>query len=209
MVNLFSDNLQKLSESNHPVEVGALFTLIEEYFLADLIGSEQLEGILKVAEEKYDVTMNVEVTDAVLSVKMSIISLFTTVMLFMLDKNENKESFTIFGNILLYVFKDYFTDIEDTETGTLGSFRSMSVTLINRFVIMDVSIIFGLIQDNSIDFNQFFEAYVYYTQFCNSKPTGHLMTLAACQVFPEVNDQNTIKNNLNMLFYFILKKIDT
>jgi len=207
MKNLFTNYFNLLKDSTHPNEVSHFFSLIEEYILAELIEPDAYGGIIQLAEDKYFVTLQAEPSEAVYSVKCSIVSLITTILIIFLNKEVATKELEVFKNMILYLLKDLFSDYEDPDMVSLSIFRGMMITFFNRFIIVNANIIFGLLKENGLSFREFIKYYTGNMKVVSSKSALRLCAIAILTTLPSLNDMDAIQNSINDFLIVAIKKV--
>jgi len=87
MKNIFETYSPQILLQNKPYELGILLNIIEEYMLIELLDSSSYMNILKIAEEKYELTLKADQPFPELyDLKNACLSLTTTLLLIILGK---------------------------------------------------------------------------------------------------------------------------
>lgn len=139
---------------NDPDELGKFINLIEEYILAELIVPDDYLNIIKIMEQKYELTIKVSVpTEGIFNLKSALLSLMSTLLLIVIQQNAT-ENITIFNKMLVFLLRDLVNDFYDAEFKSLKAFKVSMNTLINRFIILNLNGFFEVLNSNQLFFSR-------------------------------------------------------
>ena len=123
---------------SNPDELSKFINIIEEYILAELVSPDHYMNIVTIMEEKYEMALKVSVpTESVFNLKSALLSLMATLLLIVLRQN-NFEPLKIFHKMLAYLLNDMMNDFMDSEFKSIKAFKVSMLTLMNRFIIVDL-----------------------------------------------------------------------
>ena len=131
-----------------PDELSKFINIIEEYILADVISYEDYINIVKIMEDKYELVIKVLVpTEGVFNLKSALLSLMSTLLLKILNRNASIEVKT-FEKMLTFLLRELVNDFFDSEFKSIRPFKVSMLTLINRFIILSRDEFIDLLNSN-------------------------------------------------------------
>ena len=148
MKTLFGRYSTVFVNMNNPDELSKFVNIIEEYILAELISTDDYLSILKIMEEKYELALKIEDLDeSICNLKSAILSLMSTLLLIILKQN-SAENLKIFEKMLILMLKDLLSPIPEYDFKSLKASKASLITLINRFLIVNLSGVFQILNGN-------------------------------------------------------------
>lgn len=134
---MFGRYSESLLGMNNPDELSKFINIIEEYILAELISPDDYLSIIKIMEDKTEITFKVSVTtENIYNLKSALLSLMSTLVLIVLRQN-NMENLKIFNKMLAFLLRDLLNNFFDPAFRSLKAFKMSMLTLINRFIILN------------------------------------------------------------------------
>jgi len=138
MKTLFARYSAAFLKMNDPDELSKFINLIEEYILAEFISPDDYLNILKIMEEKYELTLKFSDPDEyIINLKSALLSLMSTLLLIILKQN-NPDNLKVFEKMLTFLIRDLLNPIPEEDFKSLKAFRASMMTLINRFIIVNL-----------------------------------------------------------------------
>ena len=98
--------------------------------------------------KKYEMALKVSVpTESLFNLKSAILSLMSTLLLIVIRQN-NVEPLKVFNKMVAYLVSDMMNDFMDSEFRSIKSFKVSMLTLVNRFIIVNLSGFVNVLNSN-------------------------------------------------------------
>jgi len=207
MKALFAKYFQAIIAQNQPYELAMGLNIIEEYLLAGLIGSDDYAGIIKMIEDLYKNTLVDSPTEEVFEVKAAILGMVSTIFLIFLE-NKATQDLSLFHNLLFLLLQDMFKAHTGPSCRAYRIFRTMVLTIVNRFIILDLESILNILQSNNVNFYDFINLWVSGMNSLSSKPAMRLNVLAIIQIVPHMNDKEAFLTHFSMFLKHTLAEVE-
>jgi len=192
MKTLFGRYSTVFVNMNNPDELSKFVNIIEEYILAELISTDDYLSILKIMEEKYELALKIEDLDeSICNLKSAILSLMSTLLLIILKQN-SAENLKIFEKMLILMLKDLLSPIPEYDFKSLKASKASLITLINRFLIVNLSGVFQILNEYQIGLGEFIGRWTKDMSYLHSPQTKQINSVAILSFLPHIKDKQLV-----------------
>jgi len=207
MKGLFAKYFQTLLSQSQPYELAMGLNIVEEYLLAGLIGTDDYPGIVKMIEDVYKNTVVDSPTEEVFEVKAALLGMVSTIFLIFLERKVSQD-LSMFHNVLFLILQDMFKGYTGPQCRAFRVFRTMVLTITNRFIILDLGTIMSILQNNNVNFYDFLSLWVSGMNSLSSKPAMRINVLAIIQIIPQIEDKQAFLTHFSMFLKHTLAEVE-